>query len=148
MIKLLASGLVGLLAATYGTVSDIEIIFLCITTFGIIFSLANVKNMWNDKQALLSVPEDERDDLYWAKVELANTAFTAELLRFFMQALLFTLAAFSATIAEPPSQIHLPLKLVLFGTIFRWGLTFVAGALAFTSYLTKKTRRVVQNRLK
>jgi hypothetical protein len=142
MIKILASALT-VLAAAYGSVSDIELLFIAIAGFGLFFSFFNIREAIGDIKALKAIDADQIDN-YEARLILAKATLKAEIARGIIQLVFLSLGAMAAFTPEAPPQILTTFQTV-FGFVFRWGLTLSAALIAYKSYLTKHTRDVIKN---
>jgi len=128
--------MLSLLAASYGTVSDIELIWTLIAIVGLFFSLHNFKQSHEDLKFL------RENGIGNGRVIIARFAMRAEAARALIQMIFITIGI-SAMFLEEADQGALPLKFIIFGAIFRWGLIISAGLLTYKSYLAYEVRRAL-----
>lgn len=127
--------MINFLAAAYGTVSDIEILFSLISFIGAAFSIFSSYEAIKDYQALNKAKIGNGRRL------LAWTSVQTEIARVIIQLIFLTIGILAATIAEMPPQLHLPLEVVIFGFIFRWGLILSSLLLMYKSILAYLVRQ-------
>ena len=127
------------LAAQYGTVSDIELVWTIIALVGIIFSGFNVYNAILDRKALAKLPVRNGRWL------LASFALRAELARMAILLIFFSIGIGAMLLQDPPSQLTLPTVQVVVGTIFRWGLVISALLITLKSYWAYELRNTLMS---
>lgn len=123
-----------ILAASYGTVSDIEVAWTLLAFTGLIFSLFNLRNSYLDLR--------ETDNLTNGRRIIAVSQMKLESTRIIIQ-LLFLAIGVGAMFLVDASTAALPLKYQLFGALFRWGLIVSALLITYQSYLSWKIRQVL-----
>jgi hypothetical protein len=122
------------LAAQYGTVSDVEIVWTLIALIGAIFSIHNLIQSLGDKKYL------DRMGIENGRLTLAKFSILMEGCRVAIQTIFMTIGIGSMFLADV-SEHNLPTTYVVFGAIFRWGLIFAASLVTFKSYLGWQVRK-------
>jgi hypothetical protein len=128
-----------LVAAAYGSVSDIEILLVVISSIGLIFSLYNLKESWKDWRLLKNLGKTDFGRDYDPRMVVALNGLRSEVSRSIIQAIYLALGIFAMLIAEAP-PVHLPLKIVIFGFLFRWGFILASILLTLKSYWSYQVR--------
>lgn len=108
-----------MLAVSYGTVSDIEILWTLIALGGMGFGVYNIRDAWLDRKAIIS--KGTRN----GRRRIATFAVRGEAARTYMQTIFALIGVLAMLLPEAPTP-GLPIKLVIFGAVFRWGLITVA----------------------
>lgn len=137
MIKAILS-LPLVVAAAYGSVSDIEILWTLIAVVGMVYSLINFRESWLDWKLLRKIRG------YDARRIVACSAMQAEGIRAAIQGFYITIGVYAMFIPETPTA-HLPLRYVIFGALFRWGFVISSLLLTYKSYLGARLRKKVYN---
>lgn len=124
-----------IIAAQYGTISDIEIMFGLIALFGLIFSLYNVREAQEDIGYL------RERNIGNGRMKIAVFARRAEIARATIQSIFVMLAIMAMLFPDQPSLPNEPLKLVIYRFLFVWGLMISAALLSLKSYWNWHLRR-------
>jgi hypothetical protein len=123
-----------LLAASYGTVSDIEILWTLIAGAGVVFGIFNLRDAWGDRKELVLA------NIYNGRRTIANFAVRGEAARMFVQSVFVSIGVLAMLLPDPPST-DVPLKFTIFGAIFRWGLITSAAVIlgkSIDSFLVRR----------
>lgn len=128
-----------MLAVSYGTVSDIEILITLIALVGIVFGVYNIRDAWKDRRKIVIAK------VFNGRRLIANFAVRGEIARVYMQSVFAALGLLAMTLPEAPVQ-NQPLKIVIFGAIFRWGLISVTAVCLFKSIDSWRVRRAVRKK--
>jgi hypothetical protein len=123
-----------MIAASYGSVSDIEVVWTMIATIGLVYAALNLRSAFLDMRALGGF----RNGRY----VIATTSVKLELTRIIIQSVFATIGIFAMTLPDVP-QDSLPTKLVIFGAIFRWGLIICAVCVAYQSFVNHQVRKAL-----
>jgi hypothetical protein len=123
-----------LLAASYGTVEDIEVLWCLLAAAGLIFSIKNVRDSLGDLRAV-----DERRISNGRRV-LAKLSVQTELIRAIIQAMFLVAGIAATTVASPPNTA-LPLKVVILSAFVRWCFIASSALLSLKGYLVYKARK-------
>lgn len=123
------------LAAQYGTVSDIEIVWTVIAFIGLCFSVHNLVQAVGDLEVLRA------NNISNGRLILAKFTIKAEAARSIMQLIFFLIGVGAMTLVDPPNQLNLPIRVVLITALFRWGLVIAAGLVTLKSYWAWQVRR-------
>jgi hypothetical protein len=126
-----------MLAQTYGTVSDVEILWTLISLAGVIFGAFNLWAAWGDRHALVL------SRIFNGRRTVANFAIRGEIARMYVQSVFFTIGVLAMFLPEPPPVAHLPLQYVIFGAVFRWGFITSAAVILGKSIDSFVTRRKI-----
>lgn len=133
----------GLLAAAYGSVSDIELLLVLISLIGLSFSIFNLRESWRDWRVLKLLKKTDYGRNYDPRMVVAINGLRAEAARAIIQLIYLALGVFAMFIAETSPAIHLPLKIQIFGFIFRWGFILASILLTLKSYWGYQVRHRV-----
>ena len=121
-----------MLAAGYGTVSDIEILWTAIALCGFVFAGLNARGSWDDWKALRNI--GSTNGIWY----LAKAAIVTELGRAYLQLIFIYLGIYAMTLPDPPPQNNYD----VWQAIARWGFTTgamsVAGKTIYVWYVRKK----------
>jgi hypothetical protein len=123
------------LAAQYGSISDIEIVWTLIAIFGGAFSIHNLKESITDRKVLKTAGIEN------GRMLLANVQVKAESCRLIIQTIFLGIGLSAMTFKDSPDQVDLPLRLVLFSFFIQWGLIVAALLIAYKSYLGWRVRQ-------
>jgi hypothetical protein len=127
--------MLNLLAAQYGSISDIEIVWTLIAGIGLAFSIFNVREAFADRAALkLAGVKNGRK-------MIADEGLLQELARTVIQAIFLTIGLLAMTYPDPPDVSDRPWNLVLIGIVFRWGLIISASLIMLKSFGAWRLRR-------
>jgi hypothetical protein len=129
--------MISFLAAQYGTVSDVELVWTIIATVGAGFSIYNLRDALKDRAALKRL---HNRNGRWL---LANFAIRAEAARLAIQLIFLTIGILAMLIVDAPDQLHQPPLIVALGIVFRWGLIVSALLLTLKSYWGYSLRRTL-----
>ena len=92
--------MISFLAATYGTVSDIEILWTAIAVVGAFFSQYNLRESIKDRAALKAIDQPN------GRLMVANTAVKSEGSRLVMQLIFMAIGVMAMFIAGAPDQLQ------------------------------------------
>lgn len=122
-----------MIAATYGPVEDIEILWTLVAFVGVIYSLINVREARADWEFV-----KERKIANGRRV-LARVHLISETLRLASLSIFLTIGVLAATIESPPPEHH-PSRIIVTQFLVRWGLIAASIMLVVKSYLAKRVR--------
>ena len=122
-----------MIAATYGPIEDIELLWVLIALVGVIYSTINVREAYRDWQFV-----KERKISNGRRV-LARVHLISETLRVASLSI-FLIIGLLALSVESPQPDQLPFKIVAIQFIIRWGLISASIMLVIKSYLAKRVR--------
>lgn len=131
------------IAAAYGSVSDIEILLVLVSSIGLFFSFFNLRESWKDWRVLRRSKKTDYGKNYDPRMVVAINGLRAEVARAIIQGIYLSLGIFAMFIAEADPRIHFPLKLVIFGFLFRWGFITASILLSLKSYWGYQVRHRV-----
>lgn len=123
-----------MIAASYGNVSDIEIMWTLLAAIGIVFGLYNLRDALGDLSALNTAGIRNGRRL------IAQFAIRQEILRLTMQSIYFGIGILAFTIPDPPPR-PLTTKVAVIGFLITWGLVTSSAIVLFKSidgYVTRK----------
>lgn len=123
-----------MIAASYGSVSDIELVWTLIAVVGFGLSTFNVRASLRDCRWLRETLGDRN-----GRWNIAWTQFKLEASRAFCQIVFFTIGVLAMLIPDAPTA-HQPLRYVLLGAFFRWGLIAVSTLVTWQSWLNYRLR--------
>jgi len=125
------------LASSYfnGYVSDIEILWTLIALGGLVFSIYNIREAFNDVAAL------KLRKIKNGRMKIAMVGLKAELGRAIIQTIFLAVGILAMNFQDPPVQIHEPFKVALFRFVFQWGFILSGLILALKSYWNFQLRR-------
>jgi len=113
--------------ASYGTVSDFEILLVVISFVGLCFSTYTARQAWKDYQALCAEPRETRGLLWFASHMLSKVWVVSECGRIYLQFIFLVLGAYYLTFADP-TRAGLPQWREIMSVILQW--LFITGAAA------------------
>lgn len=126
------------IAAQYGSVSDIEIVWTLIALVGVSFAFFNLIEAIRDLEALKAIGDaDGRRMIAWLTIRLETT-------RVVIQSIFILIGILAMTIVDPPDQRALPTKIIVVNALFRWGLVVSALLICYQSYANFQMRRVIR----
>lgn len=128
-----------MLAASYGTVGDIEILFTGVALVGFLFSALNIKDAVDDVQALT------RAGLVNGRMPIAQTAVRVEFARLTIQAVFILIGALAMTIPESVDELDRPWNVVALGITFRWGLILAGALVMFQAIENRRLRQYLRS---
>jgi hypothetical protein len=123
------------LAASYGSVEDIEILWTLIAALGLSFSLYNLREAHKDKVAV------EEAKIVNGRAKIAMAVFYSEITRAVKQAVFAVIGILAATLPASPSISGLPWKVVVASIIIKWGLILASALTAYQSYIAFQLRK-------
>jgi hypothetical protein len=129
------------IAQTYGTISDIEIVWVIIALAGAIFSAYNLHCAWGDLKVLLALnlpPNGRRD--------IAISTVLVESCRITIQIIFATIGILAMFLEEPPMGVLTTLQIVT-GAAFRWGLIISSLLITAQSIINFTIRKRAQRRV-
>lgn len=124
-----------MLGAEYGTVSDIEIVWVLLACIGILFSSYNVFCAWGDLRWFLKLklpPNGRRD--------IAISTVIVESARLVILSIFLAIGIVSMTIPDVDPKV-LPTNLVVAGILIRWGLIGSSCLMIVQSIVNANVRR-------
>lgn len=136
------TNILNVVAAAYGSVADIEIVWTAIAAFGLFFSFYNIRESRKDLVAveILTGSRGNRAHI------LALAGLKMEIARAVIQAIFITVGIMAMTLPGTPTRL-LPLKLVIFQAIFTYGFIISALLLTLKSYWNYRLRVDLRNSL-
>lgn len=123
-----------MLAASYGSVEDIEILWTFISLVGLLFAAHNLREAGRDKEAVFSA------DIPNGRAKIAATAVKAETARVIKQSL-FLIIGVLAMILPGMDYSGLSFRIVLINILVRWGLILASALTTYQSYLSYRLRK-------
>lgn len=128
--------MLSILAAHFGTVSDIEFAWTLIATIGAGFSLYNLKEAFKDYRVLSFINKKN------GRGAIARLTLKSESARLTIQLIFFTIGFLAMLVPEGPSTIPgAPLQVVLLGLVFRWGIIVSSILITLKSYWAYQVRK-------
>lgn len=128
-----------MIAASYGTVSDIEVVWTAIATAGVVFSFYNLRASLQDLRAIVNLTNGRR--------VVAKTQMKLEVSRVIIQCIFIAIGILAMLVPEAPDQLDQPLRYILLGLIFRWGLIISAFLVTYQSYINLRARQDLRHML-
>lgn len=129
-----------LLAAGYGTVSDIELVWVIIALVGAIFSAFNLKNAIDDFRALHLLDRANGRGL------IARNTFKSEAARLATQSIFLLAGLLIMTIPDSPDTPGRPWNVILIGAVVRWGFVTASILVSLQGYWSYQVRRELTGR--
>lgn len=123
------------LAANYGPVEDIEVVWTLIALIGAGFSIYNVREAVKDLGALSTIDKGN------GRGRLGRFAIKTEVARLLSQIIFLIIGALAMTVATVSSPKGLPWNLQLLSIVFRWGLITASVLVSLQSYWGYKIRK-------
>lgn len=133
--------MLSILAAAYGSVSDIELIWTLIAVIGAFFSIYNLKEAFKDFKTLGFIDRKNGRGL------IARATLKSEFARLIIQLIFITIGIFAMFITEVPLPPGTPFKIVAIGFVFRWGIIISSLLITFKSYWAYQVRTELAKRL-
>lgn len=127
-----------IIAASYGNISDIEIMWTLLALGGAFFAIFNLIESHQDLAAL------KDRDITDGRFKIAKTGLRAEIARLTIQIINATIGIMAMTYPDPPSTIHESLRDTIFRFFFTWGFIFSATLLSLQSYWNYSLRHDLQ----
>lgn len=126
-----------MIAANYGPVADIEIVWTIIALVGLIYSLFNVKDANGDLKVLREAGVGN------GRLTLAKYQMQAESLRTAIQAVFLSIGLAAMALPSAPDNLDLPLRQIVIQVLVTYGLIISSVLLTIKSYLGYRVRRVL-----
>lgn len=123
-----------LLAASYGTVSDIEILWVIIALIGLLFSVVNGVDAFRDKTALTE------KGISNGRAKIAKVQEFQEWGRAVFQMIAGSIGLVAMLLPAPPN-VHLPLKQAIAEQLVQWGLIACSAIVTLQSYMSNHVRK-------
>lgn len=123
-----------MLAAGYGTISDIEVVWVLIALVGVLFGIFNTTDAIEDREAV------DRKKLANGRKLFADSAVYIEYMRLAVQIIFLVIGVAIMTIPDPPSTPQ-TVKIVVISAIVRWGLISASAILLAKSIYTYFVRK-------
>lgn len=123
-----------MIAAQYGNVSDIEVVWTLIALAGFALSIYNVRHAQRDRVWLRNLHADPN-----GRGKIATTQLCLELARGVVQVIFAAIGVLAMLVPDAPPT-HLPLAYVLLGAFFRWGMIVSSTLITWQSYLNYRLR--------
>ncbi len=120
----------------YGGISEIEVFWVLLATFGFAFSLYNVRDAWNEIRAL------DKAGVRNGRRLIAKTQRFQDGARAICHLIFLGIGLISWTLNDAPLE-SLPLNIVIATILIRWGLITAAGVLVAQSYASYHLRRAI-----
>lgn len=124
-----------MLGASYGPVSDIELVWSLIACVGIVFDVFNVREARKDLKAaqLLNgrVP---------TRIVLAKNHIFGSGLRLFILSLTLMVGILAMTLEDPPSRVDLPLRVTLASALIRWTFILIIVSIVLKAFIEFRER--------
>lgn len=124
-----------LIAAHYGPVEDIEVVWTLIAFIGAIFSVYNVREARKDLHALSTIDKNN------GRGKLGRFAIKTEVARLAIQLIFLLIGVLAMSVQSRGTPAGTPWNIVLLGIIFRWGLIIASLLVTLKSYWGYKIRK-------
>jgi len=121
------------IAASYGTAEDIEILWCIVSFVGVIYSLMNLREAVADFRFVVA------RDIRNGRRILARSHLWTELLRLCILSIFLVLGITALFIPELDGP-DTPHSVLIFGIVARWGLLAGSAMLVLKTFIAKKTR--------
>lgn len=122
-----------MLAATYGTIEDIEILWTLLAMGGLGLASVLLYSAYGDYRAV------KRQGIRNGRRVLAVLAVQTETLRAVIQAIFLAIGVAAMFVPSPVGDR--PHSAVVVGILIRWGLIVASVCLSYKSYLTWRARK-------
>lgn len=121
---------------SYGTVSDIEIVWVGLASVGVGFTLYNMISAYKDMRYLmgLKLPPNGRRDL-------AVSTVLVEAMRLICLLIFIAIGIAAMTLPEIPPDLQIPTNQLVIGILIRWGLILASILIILQSILNAAIRR-------
>lgn len=129
--------MMSILAAHYGSVEDIEVLWSIIAIVGACFSVYNIREAYRDLRAL-SYEAARNGRGKFGRLLLKN-----EIARLIIQLIFLTIGILAMTVTSGGTPPGTPLNLIILGIIFRWGLITASLLVSLISFWAYQTRREI-----
>jgi hypothetical protein len=123
------------LAVNYGTVSDIELVWILSNSLGLLFSSWCIKDARKDRRAL------DVKRIRNGRRLIANFAIRSEAMRATVLLLFLLVGIMSAFLPDVGTNAHVPHIYTLFGAAFRWTFllcSWIISAKSVDSFITRR----------
>lgn len=124
-----------MIAANYGSIADIEIVWTLVAVAGAGFSLFNVNDAIKDVRYARDTPGNGSRIVAWASLRVESA-------RLVIQLIYALIGVFAMLLPEIPDQLDQPWDQVAIGAAIRWGL-LLSGALIFYQSVENRRMRVL-----
>lgn len=125
-------------AASYGNVSDIEVLWTLVALGGAAFSLYNVRDAARDYRATAHIKNGRR----W----IAASQVRVEVARLAIQLIFLAIGVLAMFLPSPPDAVLSTLQVVT-GAVFRWGLIVSGLLLLYQSVQNYTLRRILRDEI-
>ena len=125
-----------ILAAHYGTIEDIEVVWTLIALIGLVFSLHNFLEVRKDIKVLNSL------NIQNGRRAIAKVSYKSELTRAVKQ-IIFLIIGIFALYLPGGNYSHLTIFMTIVNIVFRWGLIISSALTTYQSYLAYDLRRTL-----
>lgn len=128
-----------ILAASYGTVGDIEIAFTLISVIGIWFSA------YNTREALEDLATVKSRSVGNGRLPLAQGGLQVEMARLVILIIFAAMGVAAMLLPERADELDAPWRYVVAGILFRWGLLTVAVLVMLQSAVNRNVRHYLRS---
>lgn len=133
--------MLSILAAAYGSVSDIEILWTLIAIIGASFSVYNVREAFKDYRSLKDIDKKNGRGL------IARATFKSECARLTIQLIFAAIGILAMFVPETVLPPDTPFQIVAIGFAIRWGIIFTSILVSLKSYWAYQVRTELNKRL-
>ena len=123
-----------LLSAAYGSVSDIEILWILVALTGLAVTSFNLRDAYNDFLFL------RENGIFNGRRAVAKTTLYTESTRFVIHSIFLTIGVLAGLLPEAPDTLDLPAIQVAIGAAIRWGL-IIGGVLLMSQSIALRWMR-------
>lgn len=123
-----------MLAAAYGTLSDIEVAWTVVALVGLIVTCFNLREAIKDYRFL------QRNEIFNGRRLVARVALKTEMTRVYVQSVFLSIGIAAGFVPEAPSQLDQPWAILVIGFLVRWGLITAAILIAMQSVWLRRLR--------
>jgi hypothetical protein len=123
-----------IIAAHYGNVEDIEILWTLIALVGLFFALFNLREASRDKEAIKSLGDTN------GRIKIAKASFKSEITRVIKQTIFLFIGILAMTLPGV-EYTGIPLSQILINVAIRWGLITASFLTTYQSYIVYRLRR-------
>ena len=127
-----------MLGASYGTVEDIEIMWVLVAAFGLVYSILNFKDAKEDFDFV------KKNGIFNGRRVAAWVSFWSEMMRGAIQTIFLTIGLLVLMLPSPPPASKLPWEQVAAGFFVRWGLITSSILLSVKSYIARRARKEIE----
>lgn len=128
-----------ILGASYGTISDIEVMWTLIAAVGLGFSV------WNLLDAKGDMDYYKSQGIINGRMSVARTNVWTEVTRAMKQFIFLIIGFLAFFLADAPNSLDLPTATAMIRFIITWGIIFSSLLTTFQSYLTFRLRRQLKS---